>query len=322
MDLNLVVGLDALLDEASVGRAARRLRRSQPAVSRILARLRDLFGDPLLVQQGRAMVLTERALGLRDPVKRLLGDAEHLLRPPLPFDPEREARHFRLISSDYALVVLLGPILEELGLQAPAVTFSVAAPGLASMDALAAGQADLLFGPGVAPSWCETERLLSDPWACVRRRGAVLPRTRAEYLALEHVDVAVEVRFGQPIARALGRRAADRRVRLAVEDFAGALFVVAGSGLVATVPWPVAQRAAAVMPLAVGEVPFRIPPSEVSMVWPRRATAEPAHEWLRRAVRRATEEALSRPAAPSAGAPRPSAPPRSPGPARGRSRTP
>ena len=46
LDLNLLVALDALLDERNVTRAAARLGYTQPTISGMLARLRDLFGDP------------------------------------------------------------------------------------------------------------------------------------------------------------------------------------------------------------------------------------------------------------------------------------
>src|SRR5258705_9460868 len=66
VDLNPLVALDALLAEAHVGRAARRIGRSQPAVSHSLGRLRELLGDALLVRIGQRMELTPRALSLRE----------------------------------------------------------------------------------------------------------------------------------------------------------------------------------------------------------------------------------------------------------------
>ena len=61
LNLNALVALDALLSERNVTRAARRVGITQPAMSQSLARLRELFGDPLLVRKGRSMVLTPRA---------------------------------------------------------------------------------------------------------------------------------------------------------------------------------------------------------------------------------------------------------------------
>lgn len=58
VDLNLLVDLDALLSMRSVTEAARRLNLSQSAMSGSLSRLRRLFDDPLMVRNGRVLVLT------------------------------------------------------------------------------------------------------------------------------------------------------------------------------------------------------------------------------------------------------------------------
>ena len=48
LNLNLLLSLEALLAEANVTRAARRLGVTQPTMSRALRRLREELGDPLL----------------------------------------------------------------------------------------------------------------------------------------------------------------------------------------------------------------------------------------------------------------------------------
>src|SRR4051795_12571576 len=74
IDLNLLVVLDALLDERNVTRAAARLGYTQPTISGMLARLRDLFGDPLFVRTQRGVLPTPRAQALALPLKQLLAD--------------------------------------------------------------------------------------------------------------------------------------------------------------------------------------------------------------------------------------------------------
>jgi len=59
-DFNLLLALDVLLAEGSVAGAARRLGLSPSAMSRALARLREVTGDPLLVRAGRGLVPTPR----------------------------------------------------------------------------------------------------------------------------------------------------------------------------------------------------------------------------------------------------------------------
>jgi DNA-binding transcriptional LysR family regulator len=70
IDLNLLVVLDALLDEGNVTRAAARLGYTQPTISGMLARLRDLFGDPLFVRAQRGLLPTPRAKALAIPIKQ------------------------------------------------------------------------------------------------------------------------------------------------------------------------------------------------------------------------------------------------------------
>src|SRR5688572_10089958 len=78
VDLNLLGPLHALLEEGSVTKAARRAGLSQPAMSHALGRLRSHFGDPLLIREGREMVLTVRAQALRGEVHELVQRANEL----------------------------------------------------------------------------------------------------------------------------------------------------------------------------------------------------------------------------------------------------
>src|SRR4051812_25174525 len=99
-DLNLLVTLDVLLAEASVARAARRLRLSPSAMSRALARLREATGDPLLVRAGRGLVASPRALELRERVAQLVHEAEAALRPASAVDLAQLDRTFTLRTSE------------------------------------------------------------------------------------------------------------------------------------------------------------------------------------------------------------------------------
>src|SRR5580692_2492636 len=72
LDLNLIHPLHALLEECHVTRAAKRSFLSQSAMSRALERLRDTFGDPLLVRNGRGYERTVRG-------ERVLRDLESLM---------------------------------------------------------------------------------------------------------------------------------------------------------------------------------------------------------------------------------------------------
>lgn len=87
LDLGLLVTLEALLAEGNVTRAARRLNLSQPALSARLARLRDQLGDPLLIPARRGMVLTQRAVELRQPLHDALEGVRRVVADGVPSDP-------------------------------------------------------------------------------------------------------------------------------------------------------------------------------------------------------------------------------------------
>src|SRR5687767_2531812 len=98
-DLNLLIALDALLQEENVSRAAARVGLSTPAMSHALARLRATVDDPLLVRAGQKMVLTPRADGLRRRVEAVVREAREVLAPPPVEDIATLKRTFRIHTS-------------------------------------------------------------------------------------------------------------------------------------------------------------------------------------------------------------------------------
>ena len=120
-DLNLLFTLNAVLSEGSVVRASRRLRLSPSAMSRALARVREVTGDPLLVRAGRGLVPTPRALELREQVERLVDEAGSVLRPVTAPDLNGVTRVFTIRTSE-GFVETFGPaLIARAAQQAPGV---------------------------------------------------------------------------------------------------------------------------------------------------------------------------------------------------------
>jgi DNA-binding transcriptional LysR family regulator len=87
IDTSLLSSLHALLVTGSVSKAAFKTGQSQPAMSRHLGALREITGDPLLVRDGNAMILTDRAVSLQAPVRRILNDLSMLVASASSFEP-------------------------------------------------------------------------------------------------------------------------------------------------------------------------------------------------------------------------------------------
>src|SRR5215470_9877217 len=154
VDLNLLVALDALLAERSVTRAAERVGLSQPGMSTTLARLRKLFGDPLLVREGLALVPTPRAESLRQPVADALSLIQHALDDRPGFDPATGHATFTVSCSDYSLLMLIGPLVRRLAAD--------------PVRLLRDGDADLVIEPvEIMPeTTLPSLRLFADRWIC------------------------------------------------------------------------------------------------------------------------------------------------------------
>lgn len=285
LDLNLLVALDALLAEAHVGQAGRRIGLSQPATSHALARLRDLFGDPLLVRVGSRMELTPRAQALRGPVTRALDQVRGLFSAE-PFDPATSARRFLLMMPDLVVETLMPPLLTRVSAEAPQVRLDIVpwrdpatlGDDLArSLDIAICCTADVLTG-------FHRQRLYSDTDVLAVRRGhpigAGLARM-ARFLAARHVAVIGTDRTADFIDVWLRDQGIERRIALTVPSYLQALRVAAQTDLVAFVPSRLVAALRGPLALQVIRPPLDPGIDVQVMAFPRRAHADPASIWLR-----------------------------------------
>jgi DNA-binding transcriptional LysR family regulator len=294
-DLNLLVALDALIIEGSVSGAARRVGIGPPAMSHALGRLRDLFGDPLLVRAGNTMRPTARALDLAESVARVLADIRLNVLADRVFLPEKEERVFRLGASDYVMAAILPRLLAVLHQAAPNVR--VAAAPVARDEALAklsSGLTDVAVGyyPDAAAS-LKRETLFHEEYVCLFDAdacGAKSPITLDAYLALPHFLVSSAADFSGAIDTALAAMKRRRFVQLSTPSFLTIPFLLRGSRAVAVVPARLAMHCRDAIGLAVSPLPVKADGFDVAMVWHMRGDGDPAQRWFRDRVREAAME--------------------------------
>lgn len=171
LDLNLLVALEALIEERNVSAAARRLHLSQPAVTGALNRLRDYFRDELLVQSGRRMLPTPKAEQLAGPVRRALLQIRGEITRAGDFDPETARRVFVIAASDYAYTTLFSDVIRDVAGRAPGVQIEIVQPSSYAAERLDRAELDLsvtvdsqaLQRHAVMPLWEDEEVIIS--WA-------------------------------------------------------------------------------------------------------------------------------------------------------------
>jgi DNA-binding transcriptional LysR family regulator len=289
IDLNLLTSLDVLLEEASVTRAAKRLGKTQPAVSHNLRRLRELLGDPLLVRTPHGMQATPRAHELRPAVRAALEAAETVLQAAPRFDPARAERSFVLAMADQAAFQLLPPLVQRLAVAAPGITLQLRPPPTDLAAALAEGELELTIGVfSDSPSGIRTELLWAEHFACVVRRGG--PATRGpfdlrRYLARPHLLVAPRGRPGSIVDDLLARDHLHRRISVVVPHFLVVPPIIAASDLVWTAPDGLARALAPRYGLVVRPPPLELPSFAIAMRWHLRLDRDPGLAWLRAQLR-------------------------------------
>ena len=284
LDLNLLVTLDVLLSEHNVTRAAERLNFSQPSVSVHLAKLRDVFGDPLLLPGPRGMRPTARAEALREPLREALEALERAVAPASPFDPAVATHTWRVAASDYAESTAILPALAGLRAAAPGTRLAVveAAPLRIAKQA-ERGEIDLAFHTSEgAPEGLRRRVLFAERYVLAGR--ADHPRlkrrpTLAQFCKLEHVIVSpVGGGFVGVTDEVLAKAGLTRKVALSVPHFLFMLSALASTDLVGMLPERLVRGCGA---LRTVEPPVEVQGYEMAMLWHERSHRDPAHQWLR-----------------------------------------
>jgi LysR family nod box-dependent transcriptional activator len=284
-DAGLLAALDALLTEKNVTQAGRRLNLSQPATSIILSRLRRYFGNELLVQQGRRMVLTPLAESLVQPVHNCLIQIQHTVASKAEFKPGLSNRRFCLAVSDYVAAVLMTRVMQEAARLAPGVGFELVRLDEDIDRKLDRGDIDFLIRPSVhALAAHPREPLFEDTHACVVwQKNPLIGDTisRKQFLSLGQIAVHFghapaifedwfSVRYGE-----------IRKVEVVTQDFEVACRLVAGTDRIATVMTRLALLCEEHLPIRLLRPPFAVPKVTHCLQWHRYQDQDPGHVWLR-----------------------------------------
>ncbi|WAC61294.1 LysR family transcriptional regulator [Brevundimonas sp. SL130] len=288
-DLNLLSVLDILLEERSVTRSAERLGISAPSVSRVLARLRQVTGDPLLVRAGRDLVPTARALELHDDVHRVVEDAAALLRPAT-LDLAALERRFTVRANDSFVGAFAGRLLARLRTEAPLVELRFAPEGESDDDALREGRIDLDIGAlrEMGPE-VRIQTVFRDHFVGMARADHPIfdaPITPECFCQYDQISSSRRGRAHGPVDKALADLELKRRVVLIVPFPKTALAALPDTDLIAPVPNHVRRSVEAMgTHLRAFDLPLTLEPVVIGQAWHPRFDKDAGHQFLRQAVR-------------------------------------
>ncbi|MET3927097.1 LysR family transcriptional regulator [Devosia sp. 2618] len=290
--------LRRLLNERSVSRVASQLGQSQPSVSATLRRLRDIFGDPLLVRSGQRMVLTDKGMMVSAHVEELVNGFVELLESDETFDPATSERTIRIAAATSFEFFLVPHLISELHKIAPRCRLELFVPTLQSgvETGRENGGLDAIVGNWpVPPQHLKHMPLASSELACLVCATHPLPAgtrlTLEEYVRLNHISPSSQQDLSiSPIEGMLLRHGLERRVVVSVPDYSIIPQLLPGTDYAFTVGRRYAEHAA-----RDGTLKHLVMPEELSvmafyLLWHERSQSSRYHRWLRETIRRLVRE--------------------------------
>jgi DNA-binding transcriptional LysR family regulator len=295
-DLNLLVVFTVLAEERNVSRAAARLFLSQPAVSRALQRLRDMFHDDLLVRTAAGFEPTLQGQRLIEELEVMLPRLDRLLSGSA-FDPEIEQTRFRIAATEHAASIVAPALCREVLPSAKKVFLEFVTLRDSGFEDLTRGGIDLLLSTddSYPPSQLQGEVIYEEELVCVVAAKSAYTRrlTIKQYLEAEHVGLSGVAGARFTPEKRLGPKGHKRRVVIRVPYSSAAIRCVAGTTLIATLP-----KRFAVIEQHNPAIRILQPPAQLSgfkyfMIWHPRVNTDAAHVWLRTAIRQIAKTSLA-----------------------------
>lgn len=196
LDLNLLVALEALIEEGSVSRAAERLFITQSAMSKTLGRLRQLFDDPLFIRKGAGMIPTPRAQHLAVQLPQVLLAVQEMLAP-LTFDPLSYEGQFNLLVQGHMGLWMIPLLIERLRARAPHIRLSALTRVDKPFEQLNSGKLDFILQAQLQdyPADLRLTTLGYAPPLLLARKGHPLEgktTTWDEVLKYPHVQLVID----------------------------------------------------------------------------------------------------------------------------------
>lgn len=294
LDVQMLACLEALVAEAHVSRAANRMGMGQPAMSEMLARLREIFGDPLLVRTRQGMTPTPRALHAAQKAREALGAIDQAISGRERFEAGSAVIDFRIVVLNSLAFSLLPRLVRRLQTDAPGVRVQIQPADVRrTRELLENNECDMVVGyPPSVSSGLHATALFRLHLCCIVRKGHPAIRGKltlqqfAEYphvvlgagpLPVSTIELTVE--------RALRKKRVTRQTGVRVPDLLISPAVVAETDMIATIPERVARGFADSLGLQILKPPFVLEDPSILMIWHERTHRDAGHKWLRQTIR-------------------------------------
>lgn len=288
IDLNLLRLFYEVYVQRSVTLAAERLDLTQSAVSHGLRKLRALFQDELFVRSGQAIVPTNRAQALFEPIHRMMDTLHTDVLAAATFDAAAAKREFSLAMVDMAEVVFLPPLMRFLRKYAPGCTLRTRRlPSEGIIDALERGNVELAVGSVPdAPGSIYSQTIFLHDYVVIAWQHHPRIRKSISWSAFAREEHIVVTSGSDTHLRTttLAPRNIERKVFLTVGGFMSVPWLIQGTELIATVPTRLSEGITQAAMVKQLKMPDPVTPYGLQSLWHPRSHGDAGHRWLREAI--------------------------------------
>ena len=287
IDLNLLVALQALLDEKHVSRAAERIGLSQSAMSHALSRLRKTLQDPLLVRDASGLCLTARAYELQLPLKNVLTEINQIISPPTE-DPRYMTGVVTIAARDYEIATILPHVIQQITNDAPNLKLNIITTTDDHLGILEHNKVDFVLTGSESKSATLCRHVLfQEDFVCMIAANSIDTLdniTLEKYLELKHCMVTISG-FGHGVVDfALCELWLQRDVVVRVPYFLCAAYIISHSNLIVTLPRRIANLLNQPQ-IKLFEPPLQLETFPIYMYWHVKNQGNPVHKWVRQVIR-------------------------------------
>ncbi|HFQ5216733.1 TPA: LysR family transcriptional regulator [Vibrio vulnificus] len=293
-DLNLIPIFVAIFEEQNLSKAAVRLDISQPAVSKALARLRDIYDEPLFHRSPSGVEPTSFAVDIYPAMLTAFKNFTSTLSASSEFEAKVSNRIFSIACVSVASYELMPQLLKQIRQHAPNISLEVHPLFTEDYESdLRLQRYDLIIDMaprGWTPLKVEpifSERLMVV--CCANHPRIADACSVAQFLAEEHVVVS---RWHARKSLMSAEDIADLAQRKIVYRASGALEmlpVIHGSEYIGMLPESTINAFAGTYNIKAVSLPFDHDVYDLCAIWHPSRSSESAHQWLRNQLKAAVK---------------------------------
>ncbi|ASJ41499.1 LysR family transcriptional regulator [Vibrio vulnificus] len=293
-DLNLIPIFVAIFEEQNLSKAAARLDISQPAVSKALARLRDIYDEPLFHRSPSGVEPTSFAVDIYPAMLTAFKNFTSTLSASSEFEAKVSNRIFSIACVSVASYELMPQLLKKIRQHAPNISLEVHPLFTEDYESdLRLQRYDLIID--MAPrGWTtlKVEPIFSERLmvvCCADHPRIADACSVAQFLAEEHVVVS---RWHARKSLMSEEDIADLAQRKIVYRASGALEmlpVIHGSEYIGMLPESTINAFAGTYNIKAVSLPFEHDIYDLCAIWHPSRSSESAHQWLRNQLKAAVK---------------------------------